>query len=394
MLLKVNPHKIEIVKEPVNEREINISKCQFEFAEEITEDYVKEAYFTLNSKTYKQIIINNQCDIPYEVLNKQGQIEIGVVAYLVENEEEIKRYNPSPVYISTLIGSLKDEFENSEPVTPSDKEQFEQMLQNGLNDINEAIDNAERLDINVSKTGTVATVSITRQDETTESVPILDGIDGEDGKDGSDGVGLDYNWQGTSLGIKREDEQGYEYVNLKGDTGPAGAIKMLIVNQLPTTGEEGTLYFVPKQDTETSDIYDEYMWVNNDWERLGEKQISIDLSDYYTKQETNNLLDDKADVEDIPDLTDYVKNTNYASSSTAGVIKSYADYNFNVSNVGIPYASVNNYSAYEIRSVNAFISKGTLENVIARKELVNKTYVDTLIGDISAVLDAINGEVI
>lgn len=154
MLLKVNPHKIEIVKEPVNEKEINITSVEFEFAEEITEDYVKEAYFTLNSKTYKQIIINNQCNIPYEVLNKQGQVEIGVVAYLVENEEEIKRYNPSPAYFDTWVGSLKDNAENSEPITPTDKEQIEQAIQNNINSINELentkIDKVEGKDLSTN----------------------------------------------------------------------------------------------------------------------------------------------------------------------------------------------------------------------------------------------------
>lgn len=33
------------------------------------------------------------------------------------------------------------------------------------------------------------------------------------------GVGLNYNWLGTQLGIKREDEANYTYVDLKGDTG-------------------------------------------------------------------------------------------------------------------------------------------------------------------------------
>ena len=61
MRLIVNPHKIEIIKdEAVNEREIDISKCVFEFHEDITNDYVKEALFTLNNQTYKQIIINNE----------------------------------------------------------------------------------------------------------------------------------------------------------------------------------------------------------------------------------------------------------------------------------------------------------------------------------------------
>lgn len=76
MLLKVNPHKIEIVKSPVNEREINISKCTFEFADEITNDYVKEAYFTLEDETYKQIIVNDECDFPSEVLAKKERSKL------------------------------------------------------------------------------------------------------------------------------------------------------------------------------------------------------------------------------------------------------------------------------------------------------------------------------
>ena len=147
MLLKVEPHKIKIVKEPVNEREISVSKCQFYFDDEITSDYVKEAYFTFEGTTYKQIIVNNECDFPSEVLTKKGTVEIGVVAYLVENETEIKRYNPSPAYFDTWVGSLKDNAENSEPITPSEMEQFEQALNDGLNDIDDALtDLQEKVD--------------------------------------------------------------------------------------------------------------------------------------------------------------------------------------------------------------------------------------------------------
>lgn len=134
MIIKVNPHKCEIVKVPINEKEINITECEFQFCEEITEDYVKEAYFTYDNHTYKQIITNDKCSIPSEVIDKKGQVELGVVAYLLENTRTlvaptyVKRYNPSPVYINTLVGSLKEEYENSEPITPSDKEQIEQAI--------------------------------------------------------------------------------------------------------------------------------------------------------------------------------------------------------------------------------------------------------------------------
>ena len=129
MKLIVSPHKIEIDRTPVNEKEINVTKVKFEFSDEITESYTKEAYFTLDGESYKVILSNNECDIPGEVLEHKGQLEIGCVAFLVENEEEIKRYNPSPVFVSTLDGSLK-EAENIEPITPSDKEQIEQSITN------------------------------------------------------------------------------------------------------------------------------------------------------------------------------------------------------------------------------------------------------------------------
>lgn len=174
MKLIVNPHKIEIDKSPVNEREIDITKCEFEFADEITNDYVKEAYFTFNGTTYKQIIVNNECDIPSEVLAKKGQVEIGVVAFLVENEEEIKRYNPSPAYFNTWQGSLKDNAENSEPITPSEMEQYEQALNDGLNEVANVDIDAEQLDNGMS-------VTITNRYGEDKTVYAYDGEKGETG---------------------------------------------------------------------------------------------------------------------------------------------------------------------------------------------------------------------
>ena len=193
MKLIVNPHAIEIKKEEaVNEKEIDISKCEFEFNEEITDSYVKEAYFTLNGSTYKQIIVNNMCSIPYEVLIKPGTVEIGVVAYLVEDETEIKRYNPSPAYFKTDLGSLKDA-QNSQQITPSEMEQYEQALQDGLSEVNDKIDamdtalrQVDNLDIDANKVGTTTTVTITKKNGTTKEVQVLDGTPGQNGTNGKD----------------------------------------------------------------------------------------------------------------------------------------------------------------------------------------------------------------
>jgi len=50
------------------------------------------------------------------------------------------------------------------------------------------------------------------------------GTVGEPGTPGTDGVGMDYVWNGTSLGIKRDDESTYVYSNLKGIKGDKGEV--------------------------------------------------------------------------------------------------------------------------------------------------------------------------
>ena len=48
------------------------------------------------------------------------------------------------------------------------------------------------------------------------------GEPGTPGNDGNNGIGIEYRWNGTQLGVKREDEVNYQYTNLKGDTGNTG----------------------------------------------------------------------------------------------------------------------------------------------------------------------------
>lgn len=316
---------IEVTKDEVkilegsdlpNENEYKITKCYFNF-DEYTESFqVKRAIFTILStgEMYETDIINDECDIPVEVLKKEYErVKIGVYGYNIgENEELLNRFSPSYDEFIVPTGSYEEGALSPEPITPSQYDLYSQALQQGLNEVDdklqevddtvsqkisemdqkidetdEAITRAERLNIEASKSGKTTTVTITKQDGSTKSEDILDG---EDGTDGENGIGLQYDWSGTSLGVKREDEALFTYVNLEGKKGDPGAINLLIVNELPLVGSEDTLYFVPKTDTGESDMYDEYVWINNDWELVGTKQITVDLSDYYTKQEVDNLI--------------------------------------------------------------------------------------------------------
>ena len=79
----------------------------------------------------------------------------------------------------------------------------------------------------------------------------------------------------------------------------SGATKWEFVSQLPTENIDiHTIYFVPKESAETDNIYDEWVYAIQsrnpdvyDWELLGTSQV--DLSNYYTKAQTDNLLADK-----------------------------------------------------------------------------------------------------
>lgn len=57
-------------------------------------------------------------------------------------------------------------------------------------------------------------------------------------------------------------------------------IRVLVVAELPEEGEPLTIYFVPAEDASQENIYNEYMWVEDEWELIGSTEI--DLSDYMT----------------------------------------------------------------------------------------------------------------
>lgn len=71
----------------------------------------------------------------------------------------------------------------------------------------------------------------------------------------------------------------------------------IIVNSLPSTGEVGVMYL--KLNTSASvegNIYDEYIWVNNKFEKIGSTETTVDLSGYVTQTEMNTQLANKANI--------------------------------------------------------------------------------------------------
>ena len=61
-----------------------------------------------------------------------------------------------------------------------------------------------------------------------------------------------------------------------------------VVSELPASGKSNVIYLVSKSQTSEDNIYDEYIWVNNDWELIGTTQI--DLSNYVTNDSLSSTL--------------------------------------------------------------------------------------------------------
>lgn len=83
-----------------------------------------------------------------------------------------------------------------------------------------------------------------------------------------------YNWQDIVVGtICHEGINGFE-----------------IVDELPTENiDTHTIYLVKETVGEADDYYNEYIYINGEWELLGSTRI--DLSDYYTKEQVDKIIE-------------------------------------------------------------------------------------------------------
>lgn len=83
------------------------------------------------------------------------------------------------------------------------------------------------------------------------------------------------------------------------------SMNVAVVTALPTSGiSTTTIYLVPKSTSQTNNAYDEYLYVNSKWEKIGD--TTIDLSNYALKSEIPTVTND---------LTDTLK-SNYDSAYT------------------------------------------------------------------------------
>ena len=96
-----------------------------------------------------------------------------------------------------------------------------------------------------------------------------------------------------------------------------------VVQTLPSQPEvedEQKIHLVPLDSTSTQNLYAEYLWVNNDWEQLGEYKSNVDLSAYLTITDAQNIYQPKGDYavkSEIPDISNLATKTELSAKQDA-----------------------------------------------------------------------------
>ena len=137
-----------------------------------------------------------------------------------------------------------------------------------------------------------------------------------------------------------------------------------VVSVLPTENiSDNTLYFVPND----KGSRDEYFYINDKWELVGSTEIN--LTDYYTKLETNTLLEGKANSKHnhvVSDITDF-------PTIPTKVSELSNDSNFVTSTELHDYATKN-----DLNSKQDALSEEQLSNIDSIPDKANKSDLSTV----------------
>lgn len=404
MIISVNKNFCDIKEKTIlNKGEYNINKCIFEFSEEYKQ-LTKKAVFFIDKKAYEVIVhANNTCDIPVEVLKKSGYVYCGIYAFYISDGQEILRYSPSPAKIFINNGTYDPNITGSEKITPTQYEQYEQALNDGLNEVREELESVKQIGQVVDKKGLEAEKQgdyakeqgLKVEEMANEEIQKLENKANSGVFNGKDATINGFNTlnivAGTNIDLKQENDtleinNTYQYDDsdlVKKIDNINGNFKnySLITetgNKLDLTIDSKTyimtLKLKDKDDnvlsTGSVDLPIESMIINVAYDNDNEKLTFTLQNGSVIDVPLDSLISGLVNETDLKDtLKDYVKNTDYATSSVGGVIKGTGAFSFIVDSEGRPKLNILDYDTYKQYSPNSFIGKGTLENVIAGKNL-------------------------
>ncbi len=221
----------------------------------------------------------------------------------------------------------------------------------------------------------------------------IQGEPGTPGKDGDDGVSITSVTQtgvqgGTQVTITLSNGQSTSFDVYNGIN-----TNFQVVNTLPTENiSTSTIYLVPATTPGTENIYDEYIYVNGNWEHIG--STTVDLSDYVTKTFFNQNVGDATknyvatQVAKVHNL--YIEMYESGSVPVVGQTLTLTNSNFArvpVANQYFGLLEVVNtkdkyYSVCQILSVDTTTCSA---KVVAVTEVTNGTEIDSIKASIAAL---------
>lgn len=413
--MKIKVTKQEVIiedKNLVSKGEYNANKCLFEFSEEY-DGLTKKAIFKCDDVIKEVAITLNECIIPYEVLDpniEETSVEVRVYAYETSEENLVLRYSPNYDTFLKNRGSYIDGASESEEVTPSQFEQYSQKL-------NEGLEKLSNIKVDANKEDNKTTISITNQNNETESFDIFDGETGPKGENATingynvlnieGGTNISIDQDGNALKINNTYDDSNIKKNIEINTTEISKNKTNIEHlnnkvidcslitetgskiELNINSSDFKMNAILKDKDgnviDTSNEIDlplETMVVSASYDNDAKELVITLQNGTETRVPVSSLIDgliNNTELDNI--LKSYIKNTDYPTDSKGGVIKQGVS--FKVTANGVPQSPAFTYPVYLANGDGIFISKGTLENVLAEK-----------IGSIDTILDSINGEVI
>lgn len=152
-----------------------------------------------------------------------------------------------------------------------------------------------------------------------------------------------------------------------------------IVNSLPATGDNNTIYMVLDPKASSPDIYDEWLWVNGAYEHIGSTRV--DLTDYYNKTQVDMALSNKANK--ATTLFGYGITDAYTKTETDTALSSKAS----TSDIPTTLASLSDDTTHRLVSdteKNTWNGKANSATTLAGYSIADaytKTEVDTELGN-------------
>lgn len=326
-------------------------KLVFTFIDEFVNGQARLEYEIKGNKNY--VVLdkeNNTYTIPVKnVITKEGQIDMQLVITEGTDEEEIPVFKSNKFYLfcNSSINAVNE--------APDGYELWIEQANVKLNQIDEALLESETQSNYAKEQGDYAKEEATKVDEVVDYVVRTS----EEAIENSE----------TAISISKGANQSLSYGdyetmitafnNLPSDTYKTGQNILIITLNVPDLWisgieEENTPYTFVDDDTFVNEL----------------KTNGIIKVGYYVLSalETQKV-----------DLTEYVKNNDYATSNKGGVIRTNGSYGTGITSSGYLIAEERGYAAYSSASNYMIIGKGTLEAV-----LNNRVATETQFGTIKA----------